>query len=104
MVAHPVKYCILCGNASELGTHNGFCTEATERSPFDGEDDGAQDFSLSASFINLTRPGPSKLPLTSINEPKALVVSGGNYAGITTKMHLKIDARRLQGNTGNSPD
>ena len=46
MVAHPVKYCILCGIVTELGTHNGFYTETTERSPIDGEDDGTQDFSL----------------------------------------------------------
>ena len=100
MVAHPVKYRILCGIVTELGTHNWFYTEATERSPIDGEDGGAQDCSLSASFINPTSPGPSKLPLASINQPKALVASGGNYVGISTKMYLKKAARRLQGNTG----
>ena len=84
MVPHPVKYRILCGIVTELGTHKGFYTEATERSPIDGEDDGAQDFSLSASFISPTSPGPSKLPLASINQPKALVASGGNYVGIAT--------------------
>jgi hypothetical protein len=46
MVAHPVKYRILCGIVTELGIHNGFYTETTERSPIDCEDDGTQDFSL----------------------------------------------------------
>lgn len=48
MVAHPVEYRILCGIVIKLETHNGFYTEAMERSPVDGEDDGAQDFSFSA--------------------------------------------------------
>jgi hypothetical protein len=71
-----------------------------ERSPIDGGDDGAQDFSPSASFINPTSPAPIKLSPVSINQPKALVASGGNDVGFTTKMHLNRAARRLQGNTG----
>lgn len=103
MVAHPFKYRILCGIVTELGTHNGFYTEATERSPTDSEDHGAQDCSLSPLFINPTSPYPIKLPLVSINQPKALVASGGNYVGITTKMRLKRAAGRLQGNTRKYP-
>lgn len=91
MVPYPVKYRILCGIVTELGTHKGFYTEATERSPIDSEDDGAQNFRLSASFITPNSSRPSKLPLARINQPKAPVASGGNYVGITTKMH---------GNTG----
>jgi len=70
-----------------------------ERSPIDGEDDGAQDFRVSASYINPTSPSPSKLPLASINQSKALVLIEGNYVGITIKMYLKTAARRLQGHT-----
>jgi hypothetical protein len=66
----------------------------------DCEDDGAQDFSLSASCINPTTPNPSNLPLARINQPKGLVASGGKYVDITTKMHLNRSARRLPGNTG----
>jgi hypothetical protein len=104
VVAHPVKYRILCGIVTELATHNRSYTEATERSPTGGEDDGAQDCSLSPLFINPTSPDPVKLTLASINQPKALVASGGNYVGITTKMHLKRAAEDYRGIQGNSPD